>query len=121
MKEEVFSVNDKNDNLGLGALMAFLPFLFFLPLVMKDKKFSPYCMHRANQSLIVLLIAIVLTLAAKIIGIIGIIPVIGEFIAGGVGTILGIVSAVFYLHNLILAILGSGKRVFIFGMIDILK
>lgn len=119
--EEVFSSNDKNENLALGALMAALPFLFFLPYVMTDKKYSPYCMFRANQSLITLIIGAILFIASKIIGIIGIIPFIGGFIASGAGIILAVVSGFYYLENLILAILGSGKRVFIFGMMDILK
>ena len=49
--EEVFSSSDKSENLGLGALIAAFPFLFFLPYLIKDKKYSPYCMFRANQSL----------------------------------------------------------------------
>ena len=119
--EEAFSLSDKSENLALGALMAALPFLFFLPYVMKDKKYSPYCIFRANQSLITLVIIAILFIASKIIGIIGVIPVIGGFIAGGVGTILAIIGGFYYLENLILAILGSGKKVFIFGLIDILK
>lgn len=119
--EEAFSSSDKSENLALGALMAALPFLFFLPYVMKDKKYSPYCIFRANQSLITLVIIAILFIASKIIGIIGVIPVIGGFIAGGVGTILAIIGGFYYLENLILAILGSGKKVFIFGLIDILK
>ncbi|MGN1101039.1 MAG: hypothetical protein ACI4RG_02540 [Huintestinicola sp.] len=119
--EEAFSSSDKSENLALGALMAALPFLFFLPYVMKDKKYSPYCIFRANQSLVTLIIIAILFIASKIIGIIGVIPVIGGFIAGGVGTILAIIGGFYYLENLILAILGSGKKVLIFGLIDILK
>lgn len=119
--EEVFSSSDKNDNLGLGALMAALPFLFFLPYLIKDKKFSPYCMFRANQSLITFIIMVLLGVVSKIIGLVGFIPVIGGIITGVAGVILGITAGFYYLENLILAILGSGKRVLIFGEIEILK
>lgn len=122
MKNEVaFSSSDKSENLGLGALIAFLPFLFFLPYLIKDKKYSPYCMFRANQSLVTFIIMALLGTASKIIGfVLGFIPII-NVLAGIVCWILGIVAAFYYIENLILAILGSGKRVFIFGMIDILK
>ncbi|MGN1106354.1 MAG: hypothetical protein ACI4RH_06850 [Huintestinicola sp.] len=119
--EEVFSSSDKSENLALGALIAALPFLFFLPYVMKDKKYSPYCMFRANQSLVTFIIMALLGIAAKIIGLVGFIPVIGGIITGVAGVVLGIVGGFYYIENLILAILGSGKKVFIFGMIDILK
>lgn len=119
--EEVFSSSDKSDNLALGALMAALPFLFFLPYVMKDKKYSPYCMFRANQSLITFIIMALLGLALKIIGLVGFIPVIGGIITGIAGVVLGLAAGFYYIENLILAILGSGKRVLIFGEIDILK
>lgn len=119
--EEVFSSSDKSENLGLGALMAALPFLFFLPYVMKDKRYSPYCMFRANQSLITFIIMVLLGLASKIIGLVGFIPVIGGLITGIAGVVLAIAAGFYYLENLIFAILGSGKRVLIFGEIEILK
>ncbi|MCI7767002.1 MAG: hypothetical protein MSJ26_03345 [Oscillospiraceae bacterium] len=122
MKNEVaFSSSDKSENLGLGALIAALPFLFFLPYLIKDKKYSPYCMFRANQSLVTFIVMALLGTASKIIGfVLGFIPIV-NVIAGIVCTVLNIVSVFYYIENLVLAILGSGKRVFIFGMIDILK
>ena len=119
--EEVFSSNDKSENLALGALMAALPFLFFLPYVMKDKRYSPYCMFRANQSLVTFIIMALLGLAAKIIGFVGFIPLIGGIITGIAGVVLGLTAGFYYIENLIFAILGSGKRVLIFGEIEILK
>lgn len=119
--EEVFSSSDKSENLALGALMAALPFLFFLPYVMKDKRYSPYCMFRANQSLITFVIMALLGLATKIISLVGFIPVIGGIITGIAGVVLGIAAGFYYIENLIFAILGSGKRVLIFGEIEILK
>ncbi|MBP0956807.1 MAG: hypothetical protein J5997_05495 [Oscillospiraceae bacterium] len=119
--EEVFSSSDKSENLALGALMAALPFLFFLPYVMKDKRYSPYCMFRANQSLVTFVIMALLGLASKIIGLVGFIPVIGGIITGIAGVVLGITAGFYYIENLIFAILGSGKRVLIFGEIEILK
>lgn len=119
--EEVFSSNDKSENLALGALMAALPFLFFLPYVMKDKKYSPYCMFRANQSLVTFIIMALLGLASRIIGLVGFIPLIGGIITGIAGVVLGLTAGFYYIENLIFAILGSGKRVLIFGEIEILK
>lgn len=119
--EEVFSSSDKSENLALGALIAALPFLFFLPYVMKDKRYSPYCMFRANQSLITFIIMALLGLASKIIGLVGFIPVIGGIITGVAGVVLGLAAGFYYIENLIFAILGSGKRVLIFGEIEILK
>lgn len=119
--EEVFSSSDKSENLALGALMAALPFLFFLPYVMKDKRYSPYCMFRANQSLVTFVIMALLGLATKIISLVGFIPVIGGIITGIAGVVLGIAAGFYYIENLIFAILGSGKRVLIFGEIEILK
>ena len=119
--EEVFSSSDKSENLALGALIAALPFLFFLPYVMKDKRYSPYCMFRANQSLITFIIMALLGLASKIIGLVGFIPVIGGIITGVAGVVLGIAAGFYYIENLISAILGIGKRVLIFGEIEILK
>lgn len=118
--EEAFSSSDKNENLALGALIAFLPFLFFLPYVIKDKKFSPYCIFRANQSLITFILIVLLGIVMAIIGILSNIPLIG-LVANIICFVLKIVSAFYYVENLILAILGSGKKVFIFGLIDILK
>ena len=119
--EEVFSSSDKSENLALGALIAALPFLFFLPYVMKDKRYSPYCMFRANQSLVTFVIMALLGLASKIIGLVGFIPFIGGIITGIAGVVLGIAAGFYYIENLIFAILGSGKRVLIFGEIEILK
>ena len=119
--EEVFSSSDKSENLALGALIAALPFLFFLPYVMKDKRYSPYCMFRANQSLITFIIMALLGLASRIIGLVGFIPVIGGIITGVAGVVLGLAAGFYYIENLIFAILGSGKRVLIFGEIEILK
>lgn len=119
--EEVFSSNDKSENLALGALIAALPFLFFLPYVMKDKRYSPYCMFRANQSLVTFVIMALLGLASKIIGLVGFIPFIGGIITGVAGVVLGLAAGFYYIENLIFAILGSGKRVLIFGEIEILK
>lgn len=119
--EEVFSSSDKSENLALGALIAALPFLFFLPYVMKDKRYSPYCMFRANQSLVTFVIMALLGLASRIIGLVGFIPVIGGIITGVAGVVLGLAAGFYYIENLIFAILGSGKRVLIFGEIEILK
>ena len=118
--EEAFSLSDKNENLGLGAVIAAVPFLFFLPYVIKDKKYSPYCIFRANQSLITFILIALLGIVMGIIDILSNIPLIG-FVADVVCFILKLVSAFYYIENLVLAILGSGKKVFIFGLIDILK
>ncbi len=118
--EEAFSSSDKNENLGFGAIIAALPFLFFLPYLIKDKKYSPYCIFRANQSLITFILIVLLGVVMAIVGILSNIPLIG-LVADVVCFILKLISAFYYVENLILAILGSGKKVFIFGLIDILK
>ena len=119
--EEVFSSSDKSENLGLGALIAAFPFLFFLPYLIKDKKYSPYCMFRANQSLVTFIVIVIMGISMKIIGLVGVIPLVGGIITGLANVVFGLASLFYYIENLILAILGSGKKVFIFGMIDILK
>lgn len=112
---------DKDENIGFGVLMSVFPVLFFLPLVMDKKKYSPYCKFRANQCLVTFLIMAVLNMAALIIGLaLGFIPLIGR-IAGLVCSLLRIVGLLYYLQNLILSILGSGKRVFILGDIDLIS
>lgn len=119
--EEVFGSADKSENLGLGAIMAALPFLFFLPYVIKDKKYSPYCIFRANQSLITFIVFAALNTVSAVIGfVLGGIPIIG-FIVSVIQKLLGLIVIFYYLQNLIFAILGSGKKVFILGLIDILK
>ncbi|MCM1524672.1 MAG: hypothetical protein NC120_09475 [Ruminococcus sp.] len=119
--EEQFSSSDKSENITMGVVMSILPFLFFLPLVMDDKKYSPYCKFRANQCLITFIVMAVLNAAAFIIGLaLGFIPLIGS-LAGLVCNILKIVSLLYYLQNLIFAIMGSGKRVFIAGELDLIS
>lgn len=119
--DEVFSTNDRDQNRGLGLLMAIFPFLFFLPYVINDKKYSPYCMFRANQSLIVLIVMAALNVASAVIGFaLGFIPLIGT-VANLACRILNVVSLLFYLQNVWYALMCSGKRVFIIGEFDILK
>ncbi|MGN1090067.1 MAG: DUF4870 domain-containing protein [Huintestinicola sp.] len=109
MEEKHFSEQDVSDNKGLGILMGFFDFLFFLPLVMGEKKNSEYLKHRANQSLIVFICGI-------ISGVVGKIPLIG-WIVGGV---IGLAVFVLWLINFINACQGNGKELPFIGQIKIL-
>ena len=78
-------------------------------------------MFRANQSLVTFIVIVIMGIAMKMIGLLGFIPLVGGIITGLANVVFGLASLFYYIENLILAILGSGKKVFIFGMIDILK
>ena len=119
--DEVFSTFDRDENRGLGLLMAIFPFLFFLTYVIGDKKYSSYCKFRANQSLIVLIVMAALNLAAALIGLaLGFIPLIGK-VTLIVCRIIRVISVLFYLQNVWNALLCNGKRVFFVGEFDILR
>ena len=105
MEEKYFSEQDVADNKGLGILMAFFCILFFLPLVMSDKKNSEYLRHRANQSLIVFICGI-------ISGVVSFIPLIGWVIS--------IAQLILWILNLVYACQGNGKQLPLVGQIKIL-
>jgi uncharacterized membrane protein len=95
---------DKNKTM---AILAY--FLFFLPLL--TAKDSKYAMFHANQSLILVLIAI----ASNIIG--GILPVVGAILAAVVG--LGVF--VLWVMGIISAANGEMKPLPVIGQYKLLK
>ncbi len=100
---------DIQQNKGFGILISLFSILFFLPLVMEDKKGSAYLKFRANQSA-------VLFICSLVCGAVGAIPLIG-FVGDIAALVVGILSIV----NLVYAIMGSTKPTPLLGNIVILK
>lgn len=109
MNEQYFDEQDIAKNKGLGILMSLFYFLFFLPLVMEDRKDSAYLKFRANQSLVLFICGIACNIIAKI-------PYIGF-----VGSIASLLVGILGIINLVYAIQGSTKKTPIIGEIVILK
>lgn len=107
MSQFYIDKQDVDRNKGLGIVISLFPVLFFLPLIMEDRKSSQYLKFRANQSLVLFATAMVCTIVGKI-------PLIG-FIGGIAGFIVGVVSFV----NFIMSCLGSTTKIPIVGDIVI--
>lgn len=111
---KTFDQNDVNTNKGLAIVMAIIPILFFLPLVMDDKKSSLLLKHTANQSLLLLIAAI----GYSVVGwIILFIPVLGKLVYG----LLYLALIVLFIINIINTAQANGKPFPFVGSIEILK
>jgi len=94
--------DDVSKNKGVAVITAVLPILFFLPLL-TDAKHSPFAMHYANRSLLLLIAAIVLTF----------IPILGW--------LLNLVTVIFWLIGIIGASSGVLKPLPLVSNLQILK
>ena len=111
---KTFDQNDVNTNKGLAIVISIFSILFFLPLVMDDKKNSAYLKHVANQTLIVLITSI----AFSVIGwVILLIPGIGKIIYG----LLYLALFVLAILNIVNAVQANGKSLPVIGTIEITK
>lgn len=108
--EIIFDQADVDGNKWVPIVMLLIPILFFLPLVMEDKKNSPYCKFYSNQVLLYLIFTAVLSFVS-------VIPILG-WIIGGIG---GIMMFIFWIIVLVGAIQGKAKKFPIFGGISIIK
>ena len=108
MQENYFDPQDIEKNKGLGILISLFYFLFFLPLVMSDRKDSEYLRFRANTSLVLWIAAMVCAGISKI-------PFVGF-----VGSIASIAVGILGLVNLVYAIQGNGKKLPVIGDIKII-
>lgn len=111
---KTFDQNDVNTNKGLAIVMAIIPILFFLPLVMSDKKDSMFLKHQANQSLIYTILNIG---SCIIVGIMSLIPFIGAIIVA----LFPIALFVLYIINIVNAAQANGKSLPLIGTIEIIK
>ena len=62
----IFDEKDVSDNKGLAVLMV-LTGLFFIPLLMEEKKRSPYLMFYANQLLLFFLSSVILCFSSTML------------------------------------------------------
>lgn len=106
--EDVYYTQEDIEQNKVIALLAYI--LFFIPLL--AAKDSPYAMFHANQGLVLLLLGISVSIVSSII------PIIGWFIIGPIGTIFVIVLAVIGIVN---ALNGKAKPLPLIGGITILK
>lgn len=109
----VFDEADVSDNKVLAILMVIFPILFFLPLVMDDKKNSAFLKFYANQALVYLIAGAATGVITSVLSVI----IIG-FI---VGPVLGIFLTVCWIILLIGACKGEAKVMPLIGKITILK
>ncbi len=109
-----FDQGDVQANKGIAILMAIIPVLFFLPLVMDDKKNSAFLKHQANQTLIYFIAAAASGIVCTILALI---PVIGWIIS----VLVPIAIFVAYILNIVNAATGNGKSLPFVGTIQIIK
>lgn len=107
----MFDAEDVQKNKGLGIVMAIFPVLFFLPLVMNDKKDSAFLKYYVNTILGLFIVGTVITVCSRL----GI-PFL-SVIAG----IASIPYAVFDIMAIIYIAQGEGKKVPLFSEINIIK
>lgn len=108
--EIIFDQEDVATNKWVPIVMFLIPILFFLPLVMEDKKNSAYCKFYSNQVLLYMIFSFA-------IGLVNIIPLLGQIIYA----IAGIVMFIFWIIVLVGACQGKAKKFPIFGGIEIIK
>ena len=105
-----FSEQEVNDGKVFAILMVIFPFLFFLPMVMADKKNNAYLKHYANQALLMLIAYVVASF-------VNIIPILGQIVS----LVASIFLFVCFILLLIGAINGQPTKAPLFGTIVILK
>ena len=111
---KTFDQNDINTNKDLAIIMAIFPILFFLPLVMDDKKGSAFLKHTANQSLLLLISAIGFSIVGWILLFI---PVLGKLMY----VLLYMAVFVLLIINIINTVQANGKPYPFVGAIEIIK
>lgn len=102
---QVFDTADVEANKVIAVLMLIFPFLFFLPLVMEDKKNSAYLRFFANQALILLIGEAIASILAVII----------------IGGVLALILLVFAIMEIVAAVNGEGKKMPLIGGISMIK
>ncbi|MBX3042915.1 MAG: hypothetical protein KIT33_01585 [Candidatus Kapabacteria bacterium] len=109
--EEMYNDGFTSEDIEQNKVMSLLAYIiFFIPLLAaKDSKFARY---HANQGLVLLLLGISISLVSSII------PIIGWFIIGPLGTIFVIVLAVMGIIN---ALNGKAKPLPLIGGISLIK
>lgn len=112
--EVFFEQSDVEKNKTNGLLMTIIPILFFLPLVSEDMKSSSYLRFFANQTLLVIIAAVLSGICGKILGFI---PVIGWILGWAVSALV----LVLYIMNIVNAANGKGKKLPAIGGISIIK
>ena len=111
---KIFEQNDTETNKGLAVVIAIFTILFFLPLVMDDKKNSAYLKHVANQTLICLLTSV----AVSVVGwILLVIPAVGLILR----SLLSLALLALWIINIVYTAQANGKSLPIIGDIVILK
>lgn len=113
MFENKFADADDKDAKGICVLMVIIPFLFFLPLVINEKKNNSYLKHYSNQCLLLLITDIVLRL---ILPLLFVVPVI----SGILQAIIYIFLFVIFIILLIGALKGTDTKIPLIGSIHIL-
>lgn len=108
---EVVSTGASMDQEKIVAILGYIvPILFLIPLLSEKK--SPFAVFHANQHLLLLIAAIAVNVVASVI------PILGWFIIGPVGTLLLIVIAIM---NLLSAARGEMKPLPIIGGFVLIK
>ena len=105
-----FSEQEVNDGKGIAIAMLIVPILFFLPLVMEDKKHNQYLNHYSNQVLLNILLGVAISIVA-------IIPILG-WIVGLAGCVILFINWIMLLIGILN---GQAKKNIIYGNIVILK
>ncbi|MEG0615751.1 MAG: hypothetical protein RR540_08340 [Oscillospiraceae bacterium] len=111
---EVFDQQDVTENKVI-AVLACVPILFWLPFVSCPN--SPLAKHYANQSLVLLIAEVILTLASSILGII---PAVGAIMT----VCTGVISLLLFVCMIILmvgAYQGKASKIPAIGGITIIK
>lgn len=106
-----YSADEIEKNKIICAL-AYIPILFWLPLVAGTKG-SKYCKFHANQGLLLLIVGVVFA----VIGIVlGLIPIVGTII----GILTSLIELGYFLFGLINTIMGKSKELPFIGGIKII-
>ena len=112
--EVFFDQGDIERNKTNGLLMTIIPILFFLPLVSDDMKSSSYLKFFSNQSLLVIIAAVLSGICGTILGFI---PLIGWILGWAISALV----LVLYILNIVNAANGNGKKLPVIGGISIIK
>lgn len=93
--------------------LAYIPILFWLPLVAATKG-SKYAKFHANNGLLLLIIGVVLSIVS---GILGLIPFVGYIL----GTLISLVMLAFVIFGMVFTFQGKVKELPLIGGIKILS
>ena len=93
--------------------LAYIPILFWLPLVAGTKN-SKYCKFHANNGLILLILEVIIGIVSTILNII-------PFVGAITGSLLGLVSLAFIIFGMVFTFQGKVKELPFIGGIKILS